>query len=147
VKKPGGQFRAEDLPGSTAHIYTSPTDFGDEAAAFTGTQRHRPIGFLDRHPSGTIGTIYVRPAFRGKGIAGRMYEAAGSPPHSNELTEHGNRWRQKVGGEQPEERGESRVAAEPLAEKTHEQQILPLVAGEIKATGRLKSRGESFHGS
>jgi GNAT superfamily N-acetyltransferase len=135
-KKGKPQFTAEDMPGSHFHIYTMESDFGTEAAAFTGTQRHRPAGFLDRHPSGTIGTIYVRPAFRGKGSAGRMHEAAGSPPHSAELTEAGNRWRQKVGGQQPEERGEARVKAEPLAEQTHEQMILPLVAGEIKEFGR-----------
>jgi GNAT superfamily N-acetyltransferase len=138
-KKGKPQFRGEDMPGSHAHIYVSESDFGPEAAAFTGTQRHRPIGFMDRHPSGTIGTIYVRPAFRGKGIAGRMHEAAGSPPHSAELTEMGNRWRGKVGGEQPEARGEARVPAEPLAEHTHEQMILPLVANEIRETGRRHS--------
>lgn len=143
-KKGARQFRAEDYPGAEAiDIYTSPSDFGDEAAAFTSTQRHRPVGFMDRHPSGTIGTIYVRPGFRGRGIAGLMHEAAGSPPHSNELTEMGNAWRQKVGGQQPEERGESRVRAEPLAEQTHEQMILPLVAGEIRDTGRMKRRGRA----
>lgn len=140
------QFRAEDMPGHQAvNIYTAPSDFGDEAAAFTSTQRKRPVGFMDRHPSGTIGTIYVRPAFRGKGIAGRMWTAAGEPPHSNALTDAGNAWRNKVGGEQPEHRGESRVKEEPLAEKTHEQQILPIVANEIKQTGRLTSRAERFH--
>jgi GNAT superfamily N-acetyltransferase len=142
------QFRAEDLPGPQAvNIYTAPSDFGDEAAAFTSTQRKRPVGFLDRHPSGTIGTIYVRPAFRGKGIAGRMWTAAGEPPHSNDLTPAGNAWRQKVGGEQPEHRGEVRHEAEPLHEKVHQQQILPLVANEIKSTGRLTSRAERFHGA
>jgi hypothetical protein len=141
------QFRAEDMPGSTFHIYTMGTDFGTEAAAFTGTQRRRPAGFMDIQPSGKIGTIFVKKEFRGKGIAGRMHEAAGSPPHSEELTDMGNAWRKKTGGEQPEQRGEARVKAEPLNEKVHEQQILPLVANEIKEFGKLKSRGESFHGS
>ena len=142
-----GQFRAEDLPGSTFHIYTMDTDFGTEAAAFTGTQRRRPAGFMDVGPKGEIGTIFVRKNFRGKGLAGRMHEAAGSPPHSSELTPMGNAWRQKMAGEQPEERGENRNAIEPLAETAHEKHILPTVANEIREFGTLKSRGQSFHGT
>jgi hypothetical protein len=141
-QKGARQFRAEDLPGETFDIYTSKTDFGTEAAAFTGTQRRRPAGFMDVHPSGTIGTIFVRKNFRGKGIGARMWEAAGRPPHSAELTEAGRAWSQKVGGEQPEHRGEARIKAEPLAEKAHEQHVLPLVAGEIRAEGRLAVRGK-----
>ena len=102
---------------------------------------------MDIGPGGKIGTIYVAPGFRGKGLAGRMHEAAGSPPHSEELTDMGNKWRSKAGGEQPEQRGESRVKAAPLDEKLHEQLLLPGVAGEIQQFGTLKSRGQSFHGS
>ena len=100
---------------------------------------------MDRHPSGTIRHDLREEEFRGKGIAGRMHEAAGSPPHSSELTDMGNRWRQKVGGEQPEERGEARQAVEPLDDRWNEI-ALQGTANEIKEFGKLKSR-ESFHGS
>lgn len=148
AKKGEGQFTAEDMPGSTGvDIYTSESDFGTEAAAFTNTQRRRPVGFMDRHPSGTIGTVFVRKSFRRRGVADRMYEAAGRPPHSNELTAMGAAWSKKVGGEQHEERGERRIKAEPLQEGPHERLVLPVVANEIRETGQLKSRGRSFRGS
>jgi GNAT superfamily N-acetyltransferase len=143
-----GAMRAEDYPGSSAiNVYTSESDFGDESAAFTGTQRKRPVGFLDRHPSGTVGTIFVHPSFRGRGIAGRMYDAAGQPPHSNELTEMGAAWSKKVGGEQHTERGEERVKAEPLAEEAHTKHVLPVAAKEIRDTGVMYSRGSMFRGT
>ena len=136
------QFRAEDMPGSAIHIYTSESDFGTEAAAFTSTQRHRPIGFMDIGLQGQVGTIYVHPRFRRKGIATRMYEAAGRPPHSAELTEMGAAWSQKVGGEQHTERGEQRVKAEPLHETAHEVHVLPVAAGAIRAEGKRSRSGE-----
>ena len=95
-----GYTPAEQLPGSTFRVIGNPEEH--EAVAFTGTARRRPAGFIDYNPQEkAIGTVFVSPQFRGKGIADRLYSAAGSPAHSTRLTEQGERFARRVGGAMP----------------------------------------------
>jgi GNAT superfamily N-acetyltransferase len=111
--QPGG-LQAEHLPAETFHIYVDPEN--KEASVYTGTERNRPVGWMSHDPvRGTVDTVYVHPDFRGKGLGPRMYAAAGSPPHSENLTEAGERFARKVGGAQPAEVKRQ----EPLHEAGH----------------------------
>lgn len=65
-------------------------------------QGKTPAGFLTHDPiEEAIGTVYLSPQFRGKGLASRMYKAAGRPAHSTRLSEEGERFARRVGGQMP----------------------------------------------
>jgi GNAT superfamily N-acetyltransferase len=93
-KQPG--IHAEDLPAETFEIHGDVEN--KEAAVYTGTSRRRPVGMLTHDPvRETIDTVYVHPAFRGKGLGPRLREAAGNPAHSENLTTAGERFARKTG--------------------------------------------------
>lgn len=118
TQQPG--VRAEELPGKSFEIVGDPHEM--EAAAFTGTQRRRPVGFLTHDPQrGHVDTIFVSQQFRGKGIGRRMYEAAGEPPYSPVLTEQGLGFGKAVGAKMPESIPAKREA--PLNEPGHEAML------------------------
>jgi GNAT superfamily N-acetyltransferase len=107
-------IHAEHLPADTFHVYADPTNF--EASVYTGTERNRPVGWMSHDPvRGTIDTVYVHPDFRGKGLGPLMHTAAGNPPHSENLTESGERFARKTGGRMPKQVQRQ----EPLHEEGH----------------------------
>lgn len=118
-------IHAEALPAETFKIHGDPVN--KEAAVFTGTARERPVGWLSHDPvRETIDTVYVHPAFRGKGLGPRMHAAAGNPAHSDRLTEAGERFARRTGGAP-----KAVNRQEPLHEEGH-QQMLPDFANWIK---------------
>ena len=114
-----GYTPAEELPASTFEIQANPTFH--EAAVYTGTQRRRPAGWLSHNElRGEIDTVYVSKQFRGKGLAGALYKAAGRPKHSTQLTEQGERFARRVGGEMPTE-----INREPPLHEAGHEEMLP----------------------
>lgn len=109
---------AETLPAETFEIHGDAAN--KEAAVYTGTSRRRPVGWMSHDPvRETIDTVYVHPAFRGKGLGPRMREAAGNPAHSENLTTAGERFARKTGGAP-----KTVSRQEPLHEEGH-QAMLP----------------------
>ena len=115
---------AENLPAETFKIVGDPVN--KEAAVYTGTERQRPVGMLTHDPvRETIDTVYVHPAFRGKGLGPRLREAAGNPAHSENLTEAGERFARKTGG------APKTVSRQPPLDEEGHQMMLPDFANWI----------------
>ena len=123
---------AEMLPAHTFEIHGDQDNM--EAAAFTGTARRRPVGWIDHDPmSGTVGTVFVHPDFRGKGLGPLLHQAAGSPPHSEKLTRAGESFAKKTGGRMPQT-----VNRQPDLHEEGHITMLPDFAGWIRNSPTAK---------
>ena len=105
-----------------------------EAAAFTGTARRRPVGWIDHDPmSGTVGTVFVHPDFRGKGLGPVLHQAAEGFPALGEAHEEAVRTAKKTGGRMPEP-----VNRQPDLHEEGHITMLPDFAGWIRNSPTAK---------
>src|SRR5580765_67290 len=122
-----------NVESTTLKIRSDPA--GHEAAAFHGK---KAVGFIDYDPiAETVGSVFVSKQFRGLETPPRVCPTAGSPRHSNRLTEQGEAWARRVGGEMP---AQHEIVREPPLQNAGYRAMIPQMDRWIDEAATRTSR-------
>lgn len=75
--------------------------FGGDVLRTEAVLNGEVVGFIDvwtrqRKLKGQVREVYVKPEYRRTGIATALYQQAGNPPHSKDLTDDGQAWKNSL---------------------------------------------------